>query len=48
MSLIVDANLCCIFRLQMYDFVEHKVQGDGNCQVSVSLFLSILAILVRF
>ncbi|KAF5471845.1 hypothetical protein F2P56_008611 [Juglans regia] len=19
-------------RLQMYDFVEHKVQGDGNCQ----------------
>lgn len=22
-------------RLQLYDLVEHKVQGDGNCQVSL-------------
>ncbi|KAK6943841.1 OTU domain [Dillenia turbinata] len=23
---------CCLIRLQLYDLVEHKVQGDGNCQ----------------
>lgn len=32
-----------VLRLQLYDFVEHKVQGDGNCQVCLSLSLSILA-----
>uniref|UniRef100_A0A0V0H2W7 Putative ovule protein n=1 Tax=Solanum chacoense TaxID=4108 RepID=A0A0V0H2W7_SOLCH len=23
------------FRLQLFDLVEHKVQGDGNCQVTL-------------
>jgi hypothetical protein len=23
---------CC--RLKLYELVEHKVKGDGNCQVS--------------
>ncbi|XP_042944740.1 OVARIAN TUMOR DOMAIN-containing deubiquitinating enzyme 9-like [Carya illinoinensis] len=31
-GLIVVAALFFVLRLQMYDFVEHKVQGDGNCQ----------------
>lgn len=26
---------CSDFRLQLYDLIEHKVQGDGNCQVSL-------------
>lgn len=29
------------FRLSVYDLVEHKVQGDGNCQVSNQLGLII-------
>lgn len=26
------------YRLQVYDLVEHKVQGDGNCQVKFLSF----------
>ena len=27
-----------LFRLQLYDLFELKVQGDGNCQVSSFLY----------
>lgn len=30
--MIVGVSL--LFRLQLYELVERKVQGDGNCQVS--------------
>jgi hypothetical protein len=29
---------CC--RLKLYELVEHKVKGDGNCQVSTRTILS--------
>ena len=30
---ICDIKICGLFRLQLYDLVELKVLGDGNCQV---------------
>lgn len=29
-----------IFRLRLYDLVEHKVQGDGNCQVHFLFYIN--------
>lgn len=28
-----------LLRLQLYDLIELKVQGDGNCQVSLPYFI---------
>lgn len=36
MALITEAVL---IRLQLYNLVERKVQGDGNCQVSCQALL---------
>lgn len=33
--LSIPFSVFSCFRLQLFDLVEHKVQGDGNCQVTL-------------
>lgn len=43
---VLILHICILFRLQLYDLNELKIEGDGNCQVSVILLLTF--VLSRF
>lgn len=46
LNLISKVIVSFLNRLQLHGFIEHKVQGDGNCQVRIlSLFMLLLYIL---
>lgn len=55
LSLWMRCNICTFFlfdtlsffRLQLYELVEHKVQGDGNCQVGFP-FITVYSCISKF